>query len=611
MHIPTFFGGLMKQCLRLLFLSLLSFGVLSPTGAAGAPLPDKILPGDVNLDGTVDVIDLQCSANVALWKLQSSVGPIPECAGDMPWTTDVNCDGQTDVVDFLLGVHIALALPMGPAMDNNADGIPDPCAPENVCADGACDGILAFDFNQDGVLSVQDWFETMGLLDLVDDNGDGALSAAEYLAHYPLTPNESPPALSEDPDTGSAPEKPPAPFQNAYDETGGEAGPGEEAGAAEESIGGSTADQTGTIGGGGSSGGLPIGPGVSQQDCNENYDKFDFLKVWYSHPSECVPKPDDPLTACMFSFANFCDGDGDGITDPDMLGVGVTLCGPGAKCTLYGSGGGTPAECPCSDDEITDPEPADCDPFLPTSPPPPDPGDPPHGDLPDACDFYGKILVQPGGCSAQDKILLGGYHETCRNATNSHYTAPGGADCKTHPAWRTYVDGLRYCLQETVSNQLTVDQCLMEGTSCAQAVNVIRWAHDTCNEENDFCQVMQDPSAGYCFGMALGDAWGAYLVGTTSGGPVAPLGLFQTVMSVLICGENWSAVMNNICEGYQDACMQHIGTGAVSAAACKLSCPTQFDLTFGPLLVPIGAVQYVEEAAAWWYDYLVWPWEWF
>lgn len=71
--------------------------------------------------------------------------------------------------------------------------------------------------------------------------------------------------------------------------------------------------------------------------CTSAYGSMGWPRVHDGDPASCGG-------TCP-SYEDFCDADGDGATDADKAGVGVTLCYPGMPCgTMYG---GTPASCPC------------------------------------------------------------------------------------------------------------------------------------------------------------------------------------------------------------------------------------------------------------------------
>ncbi len=96
----------------------------SPASCGGAPL-------DVDGSGTVDVVDVVCTSELALWNLGHDAGPPPSClavAGYPSAAADVDCSGQVDVVDVLVQVRASVGLPLPPGVDADGDGCPDSCA---------------------------------------------------------------------------------------------------------------------------------------------------------------------------------------------------------------------------------------------------------------------------------------------------------------------------------------------------------------------------------------------------------------------------------------------------------------------------------------------------
>ncbi len=85
-------------------------------------------PGDLNGDGVVVVVDVQCAVLASLWNLAGQATPPPACIANGEWIrADLNCDGSPDVVDVLLDVNYALKMDLPPDVDANADGCPDTC----------------------------------------------------------------------------------------------------------------------------------------------------------------------------------------------------------------------------------------------------------------------------------------------------------------------------------------------------------------------------------------------------------------------------------------------------------------------------------------------------
>ena len=100
-------------------------------------------PGDVNDDGILNVVDLQC---VVLASLSMDPAQPPECAA-WPGAGDLNCDEGTNVVDIQLIVRMSLAklhglpgIPVGKDYDhdnihNACDGCPHQWDPANGDSD--------------------------------------------------------------------------------------------------------------------------------------------------------------------------------------------------------------------------------------------------------------------------------------------------------------------------------------------------------------------------------------------------------------------------------------------------------------------------------------------
>jgi len=105
-------------------------------------------PGDTNLSGATNVLDVQCVLIGALLEL-SSGGLLPGCAGDDGAFLDQNCDSSVDVSDVLLAIQYTLGVPPAPSLDVDQDGCLDACAfaVDDPCALGD-DGTLCDDGNR-------------------------------------------------------------------------------------------------------------------------------------------------------------------------------------------------------------------------------------------------------------------------------------------------------------------------------------------------------------------------------------------------------------------------------------------------------------------------------
>jgi cysteine-rich repeat protein len=121
--------------------------------AASASPCDAGLLGDIDENGVVNVLDVQCGIHSALYAFAPpGSATFPGClgAGAVILDVDLNCTGATDVGDILLLVQVALnasglgAGSLDASIDANADGCPDACI-TGFCGDGvvgfgeACD----------------------------------------------------------------------------------------------------------------------------------------------------------------------------------------------------------------------------------------------------------------------------------------------------------------------------------------------------------------------------------------------------------------------------------------------------------------------------------------
>ncbi len=95
-------------------------------------------PGDVNLDGIINVVDAQCVILTSLWELGSKVGAVPVCLSNQNSTlADLNCDQQVNVTDVQLSIVTALDLSCNEAT-------------------GACNSVVSseLDANQDNIVDI-------------------------------------------------------------------------------------------------------------------------------------------------------------------------------------------------------------------------------------------------------------------------------------------------------------------------------------------------------------------------------------------------------------------------------------------------------------------------
>ena len=99
--------------------------------------------GDVTLDGSANVIDVQCAILGALYHLEISGGgeseegyAIPDCVQDNINRTDLDCSGTTNVTDILSTIYLALDIPLNSEIDENGDLCNDAC--QDLCGDNLC-----------------------------------------------------------------------------------------------------------------------------------------------------------------------------------------------------------------------------------------------------------------------------------------------------------------------------------------------------------------------------------------------------------------------------------------------------------------------------------------
>ena len=100
------------------------------------------LPGDLNLDGKVNVSDTQCSVLAV-----SNPGTLPGCHAATSVDGDLNCDGAENVSDLQLIVLLAVGNPLSAAIDVDADTRTNSCDPD-IDGDGwsnACEEIALTD----------------------------------------------------------------------------------------------------------------------------------------------------------------------------------------------------------------------------------------------------------------------------------------------------------------------------------------------------------------------------------------------------------------------------------------------------------------------------------
>ena len=95
--------------------------------------------GDINANGTTDVVDVQCGIVAALYVLGGDEGLPPECLEVPLSEVDLNCSSLVNVTDVLLLIQLGLELELDATIDGNADGCPDACqADDTLCDDVVC-----------------------------------------------------------------------------------------------------------------------------------------------------------------------------------------------------------------------------------------------------------------------------------------------------------------------------------------------------------------------------------------------------------------------------------------------------------------------------------------
>jgi hypothetical protein len=80
--------------------------------------------GDINGDGTTNILDIQCGIFVSL--TDPAAAP-PACLAWPTGAADIDCDGEINVTDMLIIVQLATELPLAPQIDADGDACPDAC----------------------------------------------------------------------------------------------------------------------------------------------------------------------------------------------------------------------------------------------------------------------------------------------------------------------------------------------------------------------------------------------------------------------------------------------------------------------------------------------------
>lgn len=99
--------------------------IIAAPAVAAAQCPDGL--GDIDANGTINVVDVQCGVLVALGQLGPEGAPVPGCVASSISAADVNCNETVDVADIqsIIALSLGLALPV--PLDADGDGCPDAC----------------------------------------------------------------------------------------------------------------------------------------------------------------------------------------------------------------------------------------------------------------------------------------------------------------------------------------------------------------------------------------------------------------------------------------------------------------------------------------------------
>lgn len=115
-------GKVVSRALLGLGLLLGSVLVLPTSGFAQCLTPR----GDLNGDGTTNVVDLQCGIYAVLNGLNNIVAP-PACLAYPLAAVDIDCNNNLDVSDLLVLIYHAVELPLDISLDADGDFCPDAC----------------------------------------------------------------------------------------------------------------------------------------------------------------------------------------------------------------------------------------------------------------------------------------------------------------------------------------------------------------------------------------------------------------------------------------------------------------------------------------------------
>jgi hypothetical protein len=107
----------------MIFSVLGVFSALAVTSASAQCLTPR---GDLNGDGTSNVVDIQCAVFVALNAENNPSNP-PACLAYSYVSADANCDDSIDVTDVLILVNHAVGAPIAASLDADGNNCVDAC----------------------------------------------------------------------------------------------------------------------------------------------------------------------------------------------------------------------------------------------------------------------------------------------------------------------------------------------------------------------------------------------------------------------------------------------------------------------------------------------------
>lgn len=90
------------------------------------------LVGDVNGSGALNVADVMCVLETAVWESAGGVGSLPTCIADAYEFADLTCDSAVDVSDIVASITLVLYGSLPAAVDTLGRGCYDACAPPPI-----------------------------------------------------------------------------------------------------------------------------------------------------------------------------------------------------------------------------------------------------------------------------------------------------------------------------------------------------------------------------------------------------------------------------------------------------------------------------------------------